>query len=58
MHTYEVEFQIPEGCRMAYVEADSEEEAKAQILDNWPLAQVRYVFEMDARPSAEKGEGE
>ena len=47
LKTYEVEFQIPEGCRMAYVEATGEDAARQQVLDSWPLAQVRCVFEME-----------
>ena len=46
LKTYEVEFQLPEGCRMAYVEATNDDGARQQVLDNWPLAQIRGVCEM------------
>ena len=46
MNTYEVEFQLPTGRFMAYIEAESEDAARAQLLDAYVLAEVRCVYEI------------
>lgn len=46
MSTYEIEFQLPTGCFVAYIEAETEDAARVQLLDAYPLAEVQCVYKM------------